>query len=231
VSSDESTDRSRNPNDWPAESRLAGTTFFLANSLASLVPGLGGAVAEVIGRRRQKRIQQFVELLVGRIENIEQKLDIFSQPACIELLEEAAEQACGGENDLKRITLARLIAASINDGLVNHETDRLLLAILGEMTDYELLHLLNHFKNSRWGIDEAYESILRSAQSVLELRISYTDSPQAESDRHEVQRAHKARLERLGLLANEGTASAPRYNSTRIARLLLRRVDAIAPRE
>ena len=127
----------------PAESRLTGTTYFLANSLASLVPGLGGAVADVIGSRREKRIQQFIELLIGRIHDIEQKVYIFAQPACIELLKEAAEQACRGENDLKRTSLARLMAASINDELVNHETDRLLLAILGEMTDYELLHLLN----------------------------------------------------------------------------------------
>ena len=187
MSKDESKNRSRDPKEWPAESRLTGTTYFLANSLASLVPGLGGAVADVIGRRREKRIQQFIGMLIGRIEGIEQKVDIFSQPACIELLEEAAEQACRGENDLKRTSLARLMAASIKDELVNHEADRLLLAILREMTDYELLHLLNLMADGPYQIDDAFREYIDKYQEILYPRVNLDMAPQDDLDEYEVQ--------------------------------------------
>ena len=87
-----------------------------------------------------------------------------------------------GENDLKRTTLARLLAASINDDLVNHETDRLLLAILDEMTDYELLHLINHFTNSLWVIDDTYSDILNNSDAVLNLRRSHMGSTVSSAD-------------------------------------------------
>lgn len=133
-----------------------------------------------------------------------------------DFVEEAAEQAAYGENDLKRIALARLMAASINDDLVNHETDRLLLAILREMTDYELLHLLKHFESSQWRLKPDYENVLQESIEVLQLRASYMDSTQEQSDLHQVQKAHRMRLERLGLLVNEGKPDRPRYNSTPI---------------
>lgn len=220
MSSDESTDRSRKSNEWPAESRLAGTTFFLANCLASLVPGLGGAVAEVIGRRREKRTRQFLEMTIDKIENIEQKLAIFSQPACIELLEEATEQACRGESNLKRTALARLIAASINDELVNHETDRLLLAILGELTDYELLHLLNFMDDGPYRIGNAFREYLDKSQEIVYPRANLDMAPQEDLDEYEVQQAHLRRLERLGLVIGN-------QDTTELGRLMLRRIGAM----
>lgn len=215
------------PNKVPAESRITGTSLLLANSLASVFPGVGGLTSEVIGKFREKRIRQFVEMLAERISDLEERQELFTQPACIELLEEAAKQAAYGEKDLKRTALARLMAASINDDLVNHETDRLLLTILREMTDYELLHLLKHFENTQWELDYVFENILVENPDVLQLRASHMGSSQDQSDLHQVQKAHRTRLERLGLLVNEGQVDRPRYNSTPIGRLLLRRIGAI----
>jgi hypothetical protein len=228
LSENESNKDSVDADKLPIETRLVGNSLLLANSIASFFPGVSGLTSELIGRLRERRIRHFVEMLASRITNIEQRQEVFTQPACIELLEEAAEQAARGENDLKRTTLARLLAASINDDLVNHETDRLLLAILHEMTDYELLHLINHFANSRWVIDDTYSDILNNSDAVLNLRRSHMGSTQEESDLHQVQQAHHLRLERLGLLINEGTSDRPRRNSTPLGRLLLQRTVAIA---
>ncbi len=211
-----------------SESKPVGVTYFLLNSLASCVPGLGGAVAEILGNLRARRIQQFMEILVSRIERIEDKLILFQQPAFVELLEEAAEQASRGENDLKRIILARLLSAGISEDLKNHEIDRLLLALLRDMMDYEVIHLLHYFRNTPWKVHEPFIDILDRSGEILDLRVAYSDSGQEEVDAEQVQMAHRARLERLGLLHNEGDLRRPRYNSTPLARLLLRRIGAIS---
>lgn len=210
------------------ESKHIEVTYFLLNSLASFVPGVGGAVAEVLGKLRATRIRQFMEMLVSRIEHIENKLTLLQQPACVELLEEAAEQASRGENDLKRIILARLLSASIAEDLKNHEIDRLLLVLLRDMTDYEILHLLHHFRNTPWKVREPFIGILDRSGEILDLRLAYSHSDQEDVDAEQVQMAHRARLERLGLLHNEGDLRKPRYNSTPLARLLLRRMGAIS---
>jgi len=213
---------------FPVESRLTGTAFLLVNAMASCFPGMGGVVSELIGRKREERIRQFTEMLEARIDNIEKHLDIFSQPACIELLEEAADQASRGESELKRIALARIMATSINEDLVNHETDRLLLALLGDMTDYELLHLLDQFQQSLWTVNEDYANLLQNSQEIVKPRVAYDLSGQEKSDAYHVQMAHHSRLERFGLLKNECHSNRPRYNSTPLARLLLRRMNAIS---
>lgn len=113
------------------------------------------------------------------------------------------------------------MAASINDELVNHETDRLLLAVLGEMTDYELLHLLNLMVDGPYQIDHAFREHIDKCQEVVDPRINEDMAPQDDLDKYEVQQAHLKRLERLGLTNG--------HDTTEIGRLMLRRIGAIHP--
>lgn len=203
-------------------------TYILCSTLASFIPGVSGLTAELINQRRNQRVTQLLQGIVSRLDDIDKSIKTFETPACLELLEESVSQAIRAEKDFRRVILSKLMAKSINDEIVNHETDRLILSLLKDITDYELLHLLYSVRYESYELHTDYKEILNSYKDIVVLRLTDMGSNREEMDAHCIQQAHKSRLANLGLFYQDGHSHAPSYKIAKLGLLFLRRLGAIS---
>ena len=162
-----------NPNDESKELETQGRDYAAAGArvVASLVPYVGPALAEIVGfiipNQRMDRIAKFVNELKRQIERIE---DHLTDEESYDLLEEGFRQASHSLSDDRRAYIASLIVRGLTSDEIEVAESRHLLRILDEMSDVEVIWLRLYgepYWQDAQAFTETHKEVLAPAVATL----------------------------------------------------------------
>lgn len=171
----------------------------IGKGVASLVPLVGGPLAEIIGiaipNQRADRIATYVRGLEARIQRLseEMKADLASSSAKIDLIEEGGYQSARAMSPERVAQITEAVARGLAESDADVIRRRRLLVLFGELDDDEVA-LLNAYGRSYGGGDrKAFEQINRPDPI-------HTRSPPDAVERNRLYEVGKEHLLRLELL-------------------------------
>ena len=186
--------------------------------MAALVPIVGPYVAAMIDEivpNRLDRVARLAEILADRVDNLE-----LFQRECTqneyfqELVMQGIEQVARNPGEERRERIASIICNGLAAGQRNYDESNRVLRILGELSDTEIVHLMNCAESS--GVVFEDTNWRESNEEVLEpVYATFGSSP--ETVRESIkQDFHYERLFKLGLLEErrrENRTALPRSAS------------------
>lgn len=210
-----------------------------------LLPG-GSLFTELFGGQirtlKVDRLERFAALLAERLATVQD--DVLRarahHPMFLDLVEDAAVQAMRALTEERVAYLAALLINGIAEEELRYDRDKLLLRLLGELSDAEMIALRYH---GLAGNQSAQQVFYERHQAVLASPSAVFGASQDELDQHTVFQTHREHLLRLGLLKhtyakppkkglwpdydpNTGGAKIKGRKLTSLGRLLLAQIDA-----
>jgi hypothetical protein len=200
---------------------------FVSAVQASLgaVPGIGpivaGIVTSVIPRQRLDRVVDVVRILRDQLSGLQQDFvrERMLREEFTDLLEDALPQAGRASTEERKAYIAALLKNSLTSDDLAHEQEKLLLSLLGQLSDPELI-ILGWYGTEYVG-DQADEYFERH-EEVLYAPMLETNAFDEEIRDAAIKEAYRAKLRRLGL-ARPGRGTLDQI--TDLGRLLLREID------
>lgn len=171
----------------------------IGKGAVSLVPLVGGPLAEIIGsvvpNQRADRITTFVRELDERIKAVAEAVreSLVKNKAKIDLIEEGGYQAARAISSERIAQIVEAVARGLEENDADVIRRRRLLVILGELDDDEIA-LLNAYGRTYGGADRgAFERINRPERPHMQSSVAVR-----ENDRlYQVGKEHLLRLELL----------------------------------
>ena len=170
----------------------------VTKTAASLVPVIGGPLAELITERiprlRQDRIVEYLRQLNARLETLEQEKveHILADAEKIDLIESGGFLAARATTSDRITKIAEIVFRGLREDEVNLIRRKRLLDLFGEIDDDEFL-LLNAYGQCTGLGSNAWDSIDRPRPATI-------GSSQEEIDRAELYDLGEQNLLKLGLL-------------------------------
>jgi hypothetical protein len=209
--------------------------------LASIIPGIGGIVSELIGQtipgQRIDRIAEFIKMLNERISRIEIQQESINT-FFIDIFEDSALQALRALTTQRNEYLANFVTQAIGIETTQYEVKKKLIFILSELSDLdiEILKSFNSFEHIRMKQKFYCEPLAYGPYERL------SDQEKNDYDAKAIAwHIHVSSLEKLGLLSAEYETSQIRLNSkitqppvsgykiTTLGKLLLRSISFLNP--
>lgn len=201
-------------NNWAdyavALSKAAAAAIPQAPGLGRL-EALGGFVGEAIGmlipNQRMDRISRFLTKLEVRVSHLEkERLKIkLTHHETIDLLEDGILQAARALSDERLVYLSALLAGNIADDSFSYQEAKRLFAILGELTDLEIIILASKDPDRHPQRDPEFWERHKTA---LTPRYAVHGSSQKDIDEATIYSSYRQHLAQLQLLQ-------PTFRSTR----------------
>jgi hypothetical protein len=172
----------------------------IAKGALGTIPGVGGIASEIVSafipKQRLDRIQDFLEVLAARVERLEESEveESMKSEQAIDLLEDCLSQAARALSPERISYLASLYAKGIIEDQAEHEQNKKMVSLLGQLSDAEVIwlgHLAQNFASD--------SEIPKQHEGVLAFRTTHTDSSADDFDKEALQFAWVQRLEQLGL--------------------------------
>ncbi len=179
------------------------TAGVVSTAIASMagVPLVGPPLEKLLNwfRRRQgSKIVDYIKLVDYKAEkaNRDTVKARLGDPEFVSLYEAGAMQAAHAVCEERLDYLAELVSSGLNDEQIDASTQKMLLALLAELTDAQVIILARHSRKFRQDQEwlEKHARVLRRGEDV-EL-----GATQASLDDNTLRKHSRAHLERLGLL-------------------------------
>ncbi|MDY6993861.1 MAG: hypothetical protein SVR94_14840, partial [Pseudomonadota bacterium] len=161
---------------------------------------VGEVISEFIPNQRQDRIVQLIIKLSEKIQN--QNMDMIRtrlhDPYHIDIFEDACYQTIRALTEERINYIANALANSLTNEDLEHLQKKKLLWLLGELNDYEIIHLFLYSYSSNPELQREYHE---KHKDVLSLTPITNETPKNEAEKIIVSRTYKDRLVQLGLIA------------------------------
>ncbi len=238
----------------PDQPKLSTTTTDIVTSLCrgatGMVPVIGPLIAEIIGNiipnQRVARIIRFVQLLDERLQKLERGLleSKLTQPAGVDLLEDAFTQASRATSDERLEHIANVVANGLSEDEWNQAQSKRLLWLLGQLDDAEIVILRSKLAMTRGDFDADSDFREKHAE-LLAPDATHMGSSEDEFETKALRESYRRHLHDLGLIRTRyqkprrndfpefddktGMMKASGTNITRLGQMLLRSLCLIPP--
>jgi hypothetical protein len=219
-----------------------------SKGIVGAVPVAGALLAEIVGNiipnQRVDRIVRFVRLLDERLVGIEQEVAKarLTQPAGIDLLEDAFTQAARATTQDRLEQIASVVANGIAPAELDHAETKRMLWLLGQLSDIEVVLLRGRLVQTREDVDADKEWRAKH-EEVLRPRSPHLGSPREEIEEAMLHASYIQHVVDLGLLRHRfktvrkgeipefdektGMMKASGSDVTMLGRMLLRYLNLI----
>ncbi|WP_285019594.1 hypothetical protein [Novosphingobium sp. fls2-241-R2A-195] len=183
----------------PLDDNFRDQLVAIGKGAASLIPLIGGPLAEIIGvavpRQRADRIAAYVRELDTRIQKLaeETRQALAGNAAKIDLIEEGGYQAARAMSEERILQIANAVAGGLDANDIDVLRRRRLLVMLGELDDDEVAILNAYGRTYAGGDRRAFAEIQMPGRAHL-------GSPPEAHEQQRLYEAGKAHLLRLDLL-------------------------------
>lgn len=170
-------------------------------SAGSIVPYVGGPIAEIIGyvipNQRIDRLVLFVEKLRGKVNGIEEKINQRSKadPLFLDFFEDELVQVSRATTDERVEYLSNLLINGINSDEAELLAAKQLLRLLSQINDAEVVWLnyfyIDHYKRKEF---------IEKNPAVLKPTITYQGMNEKDFKESIIQKNYRQRLEELHLI-------------------------------
>lgn len=187
------TDLNENKTDW---------TVFTLKTGASLVPFVGGALAEIIGQlipgQRIDRIQKYIELLDESIKRLPEDIvkELLKNELFISLVEDSFYLASRALTDERRRYIVEILERGMTSDDAKINDSKYLLSLLSELNDNEIIWL-RYFRERTM---QQKQKFMQKHGNVLQKEIVTLGSDTKVRRKAAVQDSYAEHLERLGLI-------------------------------
>ena len=193
----------------------------IMKSVVSLVPYIGGPIAEVIGyvvpNQRLDRLTRFVKIIKEKVEDIDEKINKRSKqdPIFLDFFEDELTQVSRATTEERMNYLSNLLVNGIDSDEADLLAAKQLLRILGQLNDAEIIWLKYYYTDYAERKD-----FIEKNSALLQPIPRYMTMDKKDYRTSVIQESYKQRLEELHLVESkirfDSETGLPKLNSPKI---------------